>query len=355
MAGPLAPPVTPAPARAAPAPARAAPSPARFVPTAAPTNATPSPAGVVLRVRNLHKRYGNVHALAGVNLEIRRGETVGFLGPNGAGKTTFTKCVVGFLKPNEGSIELMGHDVQRDARSVLENVGVVPDQYDFYGNLNGRQHLDFYGRLYGVPRSERRARIDETLDLVGMHEFSRRRVRGYSHGMKQRLCIAQALLNRPEFIIFDEPTNGLDPRGAYETRELIKRLRKQGTTIFLSSHILSEVEDVCTRVAILSRGRILVEAGVGELRRTMRGNVLRVNVTLANPSPQLERIPVQRGVAQRATLSGNVLACELGPDQKIPELVAALAKQGAEIQGVHEEEVGLEEIFLELTKGEGGL
>lgn len=309
----------------------------------------------VLKVQGLYKRYKSVQALNGVSIEVGKGEVVGFLGPNGAGKTTFTKCVLGFLTPDDGTIELFGETVAGDKRHQLARVGLVPDQYDFYDTLNGVQHLQFYGQLFGMEPDRLKKRIAEVLELVGMTERAERRVRTYSHGMKQRLCIAQALLNEPEFIIFDEPTNGLDPRGAYEIRELIKRLSEGGTTVFLSSHILSEVEQVCSRVVIISQGRVLVESDVSELRKKKDGDEVKVTVTLGNPAPEMEQVPVQVGVAREASLTDDRLVCVLSPGKEIPDLVAELSKAGARIQSVEEEKVGLEQVFLELTKGEGSL
>jgi lantibiotic transport system ATP-binding protein len=305
-------------------------------------------------VQNLHKWYGTVHALDGVNLEVRKGEVVAFLGPNGAGKTTFTKCILGFLRPSAGSVRLFGSSIEEARIRILPRVGLVPDQYDFYGGLNSVQHLRFYGRLQRIPARELGARIQETLTLVGMTEHARRKVREYSHGMKQRLCIAQALLNKPEFVIFDEPTNGLDPRGASEVRQLIQTLSKQGVTIFLSSHILSEVEQVCTRVAILSKGRVVVQSTVPELRQRLRGAKTRVTITLQNPLPELERVAITQAGATSARLEGEKLVCELEASTEIPGLVEALSRAGGRIVGVQEESVGLEQMFLELTRGEGG-
>lgn len=321
-----------------------------------PTQTTGASGGEpVLRVEDLHKNYKSVKALNGVSIEVSKGEVVGFLGPNGAGKTTFTKCVLGFLRPDRGTVELFGQRLDGDNRHLLARVGLVPDQYDFYGTLTGVQHLEFYGELYGLKGTHLRSRIGEVLSKVGMTERAQRRVRTYSHGMKQRLCIAQALLNNPEFIIFDEPTNGLDPRGAYEMREMIRHLSDQGVTIFLSSHILSEVEQVCNRVAIISQGRILVQSDVAELRKKISGGQVKVTVTLADPDPALERLLVDSGVARKATLTNGRLACVLAPGVEVHELVQELARTGARIQGVEEETIGLEQIFLQLTEGEGGL
>jgi ABC-2 type transport system ATP-binding protein len=319
-------------------------------------SATPAGTEIVLRARNLRKEYKNVAALEGIDVEVRRGEVVGFLGPNGAGKTTFTKCVLGLVKPTSGSVELFGFPVRRSTREALQRVGVVPDQYDFYGNLNSRQHLRFYGRLAGIPASQLEGRIEEVLLLVGMTEHADRRVREYSHGMKQRLCIAQAILHNPDFIIFDEPTNGLDPRGAFEVREMIKALSRQGRTIFLSSHILTEVEAVCTRVVILARGRILKQATVTDLRKQMRGSGPgRVRVRLEESVPGVEDVPVKRGIATQVQVSGNEFVWDLAQGSSVGDLIAALVQAGAKVQSAQEETVGLEQIFLELTKGEGTL
>lgn len=337
--------------RVAPKPVPARPETSRTF-TAGPESTAP----IVLEAKNVHKFYGTkVHALDGVSLTVRKGEVVGFLGPNGAGKTTFTKCVLGLVRPSSGSIHLFGEEVHASNRAALSRVGVVPDQYDFYGVLNATQVLEYYGRLYGIPRETLPARIEETLRRVGMWDLAQKKIREYSHGMKQRLCIAQAIMHRPEFIIFDEPTNGLDPRGAYEVRELIKALSAQGVTIFLSSHIMTEVEAVCNRVAILSRGRVLVQSTVQDLRQKLRGGQQRVFVIrLDNPDPRFENIPLSRGLALRSTFSGDALRVEVAPDMDVGAVVTALVSSGARIRGVQEENVGLEQIFLELTKGEGG-
>jgi ABC-type multidrug transport system ATPase subunit len=309
---------------------------------------------VVLRVRDLVKEYGKLRALSGVSLEVGKGEVVGFLGPNGAGKTTFTKCVLGFLRPTSGSVELFGKPVDPDTRQMLAKVGLVPDQYDFYGTLNGVQHLAYYGRLYGMSQNRIQKRTKEVIELLGMKGFVDRKVHTYSHGMKQRLCIAQALLNEPEFVIFDEPTNGLDPRGAYEIRDLIRNLSEGGTTVFLSSHILSEVEQVCSRVAIISKGVVIEHADVADLRKKIAGDEVKVVVLLDEMTKGLAGLPVGSGLAREAHVEGQQLVCSLSSRDEVPELVRVLVEAGAKIHGVQEQTVGLEQVFLELTKGEGG-
>lgn len=328
--------------------------PAPAAPTFRTQGAAPSSNPVVLRVQGLTKNYGRVAALQGVDVEVRKGEVMAFLGPNGAGKTTFTKCVLGMIRPSAGRVELFGEEVHASDRLAFDRVGIVPDQYDLYGTLNARQHLRFYGRLHGLRGAELERRIEETLQLVGMQDLANRKTREYSHGMKQRICIAQALLHRPEFIIFDEPTNGLDPRGSHEVRELIRVLAQQGVTIFLSSHVLSEVEEVCTRVAILSKGRVLTQSTVADLRRRLKGDKSRLLVRMEKMSVELQRAVLESKLATAATMVEGGLEIELPSSAAVPDVVALLVRKGARIQGVQEETMGLEDIFLQLTAGEGG-
>lgn len=297
-------------------------------------------------MRGLSKRYGAIQALAGVDLDVAQGEVFGFLGPNGAGKTTFTKCVTGFVRPASGEVRLFGIDSVRTPHKAAPLVGLVPDQYDFYGNLTGRQHLDFYGRLMRIPAAERRTRIDEVLALVGMSDRADRRVKGYSHGMKQRICIGQAILHRPKLIIFDEPTNGLDPKGAYELRELIKGLARQGTTIFLNSHVMHEVEQVCDRVAILDQGKIRIASRVEDLRRRFdAGGMARIRV-LGDPDRSLA---AARSVATEARVEAGEIRFA-GDEATVAKAVYAVVRAGGKVVHVEREQLDLESIFLRLTE-----
>ena len=301
---------------------------------------------VVLQTRGLRKAYRNVVALQGLDLDVHRGEVFGFLGPNGAGKTTFTKCVTGFVRPQGGSVSVMGIDALAHPTRAATHIGLVPDQYDFYSNLTGRQHLDFYGRLHGMPAAERRARIDEVLEVVRMTERADSRVKSYSHGMKQRICIAQAILHRPQLVLFDEPTNGLDPQGAYELRELIKGLARDGTTIFLNSHLLTEVEQTCQRVAILDRGRLVTVAGVADLKKRAAAAGGEVRIRVLNPSARLANV----AKASRARLDGDTVVAHSTP-QATAALVAALVTAGGQVVEVASSSGSLEQAFLGLTGG----
>jgi ABC-2 type transport system ATP-binding protein len=306
---------------------------------------------VVLETRGLRKRYGNVVALEGLDLTVHRGEVFGFLGPNGAGKTTFTKCVTGFVRPNAGSVSILGRDALAEPTETAHHIGLVPDQYDFYPNLTGRQHLDFYGRLFGMDAETRSARIAEVLAIVRMEENADRRVKGYSHGMKQRICIAQAIMHKPELILFDEPTNGLDPKGAYELRELIKGLAKDGTTVFLNSHQLNEVEQTCTRVAIMDRGVLRTVASVAELRSRAGAAAGTIQIRLLNPGDKV--LGAVQKVAPAARLEGDTLTFA-GSDQEAAQAVAAAVKAGGLVAKVANSSSSLEQAFLDTLRAPEG-
>ena len=304
---------------------------------------------VVLRTHGLRKTYGNIVALAGLDLAVQKGEVFGFLGPNGAGKTTFTKCVTGFVRPDAGEVEIAGLDGLRQQTQAAYHIGLVPDQYDFYPNLSGRQHLDFYGRLLGMDKGRRDERIAQVLQLVRMEERADSRVKGYSHGMKQRICIAQAILHEPDLIFFDEPTNGLDAQGAFELREMIKGLAHDGTTVFLNSHQLNEVEQTCKRVAILARGELKVVADVADLRRRAGSGEGQVQVRVLNPSAKLATAAAA-AIGHKPTFKADVLEFS-GTQDKAADVVAALVKAGGKVVAVSSSSATLESAFLSMVEG----
>src|SRR6266851_5910801 len=224
---------------------------------------TSSPSGeVVLRTRNLSKHYGNRLAVNNLNLEVHRGEIFGFLGPNGAGKTTTIRMALGLIAPTSGSVEILGRDVFAYRAQILPRVGSLVETPALYTYLSGRNNLRAVGSvLGGVPK----ARIDAVLDVVGLGIRQKDRVRTYSLGMKQRLGVAMALLQDPDVLILDEPANGLDPAGIVEMRDLMHHLSSEGKTIFISSHLLTEVQQICTRAAIIHLGKLVKESTIEEL------------------------------------------------------------------------------------------
>jgi ABC-2 type transport system ATP-binding protein len=219
-----------------------------------------------VQVQDLVKDYGRgIVALRGVSLEVAAGQIYGLLGPNGAGKTTLVKILLGIVRKTAGNAQLLGRpagDVQ-----VRYRVGYLPEDHQFPGYHSAWSLLDFYGQLYGLNRKERQRRIPQVLEMVGLLPRGRSKIRTYSKGMKQRLGVAQALLHEPEVIFLDEPTDGVDPVGRRDIREMMARLREQGRTIFLNSHLLGEVELICDRVAILRQGELIREGTVHELTR----------------------------------------------------------------------------------------
>ncbi len=216
----------------------------------------------ILRIRDLSKHYGKRLAVNGLNLEVRRGEIFGFLGPNGAGKTTTIRMALGLITPTAGSVEILGKDVFAHRAEVLPRVGALVETPALYLYLSGRNNLRAIGATLGGVSE---ARIDAVLEMVGLQGRQKDRVRTYSLGMKQRLGVALALLQDPDVLILDEPANGLDPAGIVEMRDLMHRLAAEGKTVFISSHLLSEVQQICTRVAIINLGKLVTEATIEEL------------------------------------------------------------------------------------------
>ncbi|MBE3568307.1 MAG: ABC transporter ATP-binding protein, partial [Thermogemmatispora sp.] len=257
--------------------------------------------GLALRTRGLTKRYGQRLAVADLNLEVRRGEIFGFLGPNGAGKTTTIRMLLGLITPTAGSIEILGQDLRRQPKLVLPRVGALIETPALYLYLSAQDNLRVVASSLGGV-SERR--IDEILELVGLSSRRKDRVRTYSLGMKQRLGLALALLHDPELLILDEPANGLDPAGIVEMRDLLHQLAAQGKTIFISSHLLSEVQQICTRVAIIRLGRLVTEASVEELTRGRGEFVVRVE----HPQEALRLVRAQPwGATARLTERGELV------------------------------------------------
>ena len=219
----------------------------------------------MIRTERLTKRYGRIAAVQDLDLEVREGDRYGFLGPNGSGKTTTVRMVLGLVLPTSGTVELLGGKVDR---STLAQVGALVEGPAFVSHLNGRTNLrllDASGP--GAERASRRRRVDDALEQVGLAGVDRRPVRAYSLGMRQRLGLANALLRRPRLLVLDEPTNGLDPQGIREIRDLLHDLNREGTTVFLSSHLLSEVEALCTRIGVLDRGRMVLQGDLADFQQ----------------------------------------------------------------------------------------
>jgi ABC-2 type transport system ATP-binding protein len=304
--------------------------------------------GPILKIEGLSKRYGSRWAVKGLDLQVPRGEVFGFLGPNGAGKTTTIRMMLGLITPASGSVLINGIDARRNPLAALSGVGAIVESPAFYGYLSGRQNLEILGQISGgVPPS----RVDETLELVGLASRAADRVKGYSQGMRQRLGIAQALLHRPDMVVLDEPTNGLDPSGMREVRELVQRLAREfGITVFLSSHLLYEVEAVCDRVAVISNGELVTEGRVKEL---LRRESVDLDVRVSDRRAALaaiERMGIASGVneAGEDTLSMSI------PQDSVAGLNRALVEMGLDVYSLVPHPPTLEDFFLEMTSGQSG-
>ncbi len=295
----------------------------------------------ILTTHALTKRFGSLQAVDGLDMEVCKGDVFGFLGPNGAGKTTVIRLVLGLIHPTSGYAEVCGHRVPGQLQGALRHVGGFVDDPTFYPLMSARRNLRLLGSMTG-PVSEER--IDEVLEIVALSDRADDRVGGFSHGMKQRLGIAQALLHSPELIVLDEPTSGLDPRGMKDVRELIRELGAAGTTVFLSSHLLHEVEQVCTRAVIIDRGRVVVQGPVSELRpRNAAVKVL--------TGDQGRAAGVLRGqFGSTGVVEDEGFLIVKADEDAVPEMVRRLVGDGIEVRAVvPAPEQGLEDFFLELT------
>jgi ABC-2 type transport system ATP-binding protein len=293
----------------------------------------------VIETKNLVKRYGRIEALKGVSLSVEPGEIYGLLGQNGAGKTTLIKVLLGITSRTDGEASLLGEPA--GTTRVRKRVGYLPEDHRFPDYHTGYSLLDFYGGLLGLWRRERRRRIPEMLEMVGLKGRMHSKIRTYSKGMKQRVGIAQALFHNPEVIFLDEPTDGVDPLGRREIRAIMQRLKGQGTTIFLNSHLLGEVELICDRVAILQQGEVIREGDIGTLTR-QRGFFL---VGLA-PGQDFPREDVQKQ-GYHVTAHADLWEVALTDGQTIDPVVDFLRARGLNLRHLVEKRQTLEELFLE--------
>ncbi|MCE9583032.1 MAG: ABC transporter ATP-binding protein [Planctomycetes bacterium] len=309
------------------------------------TPPTASRADVVLRTEGLTKKFGHFTAVDGLNLEVRRGDIYGLLGLNGAGKTTTIRMVVRLIAPTAGKVLAFGEDVRENSLSVLNRIGAMVEIPQFYPYLAGRKNLEL---LYGLSGGKDRGRVDECLALVGLDDRGGDKVRAYSQGMRQRLGLAQALLTKPELIILDEPTNGLDPQGILDIRNLIRKLNTEnGVTFVISSHLLHEIELTCNRVAIVHKGRLRVEDEVKKLL----DRSLAVARVKATPMEEAKKVFALRRV-EVVGLQDGAFKLRCGPEA-LPDLAQALHASGCEIWELTPGRATLEDFFMAET-GRGG-
>lgn len=300
----------------------------------------PSDSDLALRTRHLTKRYRKLMAVNDVSLDVYRGEVFGFIGPNGSGKSTTIGMILGLLKPTFGSVELFGEELHRAAPAILRRVGVVFETQAYESYLSGKDNLELLARIAGNGSAER---VGDLLEQVGLGDDADRKVKSYSLGMRQRLSLAAALLNDPVLLVLDEPTNGLDATGILDLRTMMADLAQQGTAVFLASHLLSEVEKVCDRLAIVRNGSILAQGRPSELGEGEQAMLVRVS------EPDKGLIAVQGVVgAERVMVADGRLRVNV-PQERAEEVVAALVDEGLYPTEITYERNSLEKVFREVV------
>ena len=311
----------------------------------------------VVETRGLVKRYGDQLAVAGVDLRIGPGEIFGLVGPNGAGKTTTMKILATLLAPTAGEAFVTGIPIGADPIEVRRRIGYMPDFYGVYDDLRVWEYLDFFGRCYGVPSKRRPAMIGELLEIVGLGEKREAYVESLSRGMRQRLCLAHTLVHDPALLILDEPASGLDPRARVEMREILRELRSMGKTILVSSHILPELGEMCTGVAIIDRGQVLRAGSIDDIERSLRATAL-LRIELLGDEAAVEAAlawlaaDARVGEALPADVRDGTTRFEVtfdGTDPDQADLLRAMIEAGHRVIGFSQATSDLEEIFLKVT------
>ncbi|MFF4210746.1 ABC transporter ATP-binding protein [Streptomyces sp. NPDC001796] len=313
-----------------------------------PARAASDPEAPVIATRALTKRYrGGQLAVDGLDLTVPAGSVFGFLGPNGSGKTTTIRMLMGLIEPTSGSARVLGRPMPRAARTVLPQVGALIEGPALYGFLSGRDNLLRYDAA--DPTADpgtRRTRVAAALDRVGLTAAAGKKAKAYSLGMKQRLGLAAALLQPRRLLVLDEPTNGLDPQGMREIRALVRELASDGTTVFLSSHLLDEIEQVCTHAAVMAQGRLIAQGAVGDLVAGARGRLVVTTPDVTDAA----RVLKEQGVADVVVEENRVTADP--DDRELSDVNAALVTEGVRVRGFGVERASLEDAFVALT-GEG--
>jgi ABC-2 type transport system ATP-binding protein len=296
-----------------------------------------------IETEHLRKEFGSKVAVADLTLRVEPGEIFGFLGPNGAGKTTSIKMLLGLTSPTAGSGSLLGQPLGDPA--TRQRIGFLPEHFRFHEWLTAAEFLNLHGRLFGMSSAERAEAIPALLELVSLDDRARTRLSAFSKGMLQRIGLAQALLNNPELVFLDEPTSGLDPLGRRLVRNIISGLREEGTAVFLNSHLLSEIELTCDRVAFIRDGRILRVAPLAELEQES----LRVRLRVGQPDPELLAGLAQFGSEPQQDSHSGVITLHLSGEAVLPDLVRWLVATGHELYELSPQHLSLEERFIQIV------
>ena len=306
----------------------------------------------IVEARGLVKRYNGTIAVAGVDLSIPEGEIFGLVGPNGAGKTTMLRMLATLLQPTSGDAEIAGESVRRNPQAVRRVLGYMPDAFGVYDDMKVWEYLDFFGRCYGLGPAQRKRMIGDLLELVDLASKRDAYVQSLSRGMQQRLCLAHALVHDPKVLLLDEPASGLDPRARVELRELLRELRVLGKTILISSHILPELEELCTSVAIVDHGRVLAAGTISEIGQKLRvGEVLRIRVRGDDSVVESARAWFEgnEDVASATIDAGQIEIGFRGDEAGAAALLAAAVRAKIRVASYSPAATDLQELFLQVT------
>ncbi len=305
----------------------------------------------MLYISDLTKNYGSVTAVNHLTLHIPEGDLFGFVGPNGAGKTTTIRIVCGLLKASGGAVRIGGTNAAVGSRKMKRLIGYVPDFFGVYDNLKVREYMEMYGSMYGMSYRDIAKLTDDLLELVNLTDKKEVYVDTLSRGMKQRLCVARAMLHNPKLLFLDEPNSGLDPRARVEMKELLKNLRSMGKTIVISSHILSELSEMCNSIGIMNRGRLVAAGRIEDIMHELSGGT-RIHIHIASGTePAIRMLKEQAGVKVESVRENELIITYGGTDEEICALIGRMIQNEIVLTGFHREEGSLESLFMQLTGG----
>jgi ABC-2 type transport system ATP-binding protein len=301
----------------------------------------------------LTRTYGSMVALNSLDLTVHRGDLFGFIGSNGAGKTTTLRILATFLTPSAGQAFVLGHDVVREADAVRHVIGYMPDFFGVYKDMEVTEYLDFFGACYRIPAAQREKTVADVLELVGLSEKKGALIGALSRGMQQRLGLARVLIHDPKLLLLDEPASGLDPRARIEMMAILQELQRMGKTIIISSHILSELQTLCNRVAIIERGKLIYTGPVqGATKQISETRVMWAKIPMEQHARAVELLKTRPEVREVEPVQERIKVTMQNHDSDPSIISEALVLNGVKLNGLREDEIGLEEVFMRVTKGE---
>ncbi len=311
-----------------------------------------NPPAIAVQTFQLTRLFGGLAALSHLDLTVFKGDLFGFIGSNGAGKTTTLRILATFLAPTAGTASILGHDVVKDADAVRHVIGYMPDFFGVYKDMEVTEYLDFFGACYRIPTAQREKTVNDVLELVGLSEKKGSLIGALSRGMQQRLGLARVLIHDPQVLLLDEPASGLDPRARIEVMAILQELQRLGKTIIISSHILSELQTLCNRVAIIEKGRLIYSGPVQGVRDQMtQARVVWVRVA-SDQNQALELLRARPEISEVKPVDHEIKVTLAGAEADHSIVADVLVRGGAKLIELREDEVGLEEVFLRVTKGE---